>query len=261
MAHLASSADRTYNRDFAAYYDVITAHKDYTAEVDALARLIDEHTPAAATKLLDVGCGTGTHAALLAERNYEITAIDSAVEMARRAQAKAPGITVMACEVEALDADGFHFAYSLFNVINCLDSLEAMYGFLREIGSRVAIGGGVLVEAWNPIAVIAVPPETVVRNYETDRERITRKVVPRPDFLRQRLDLDYRVVVEEEGEPTREFVVTHELVLFTPIEIELGLRQAGFRDVAVRTALPDLTEATADDRMLAFTAVKGDGPA
>jgi SAM-dependent methyltransferase len=251
-----ASADRTYNADFAAYYDVITAHKDYATEADALERLIGARTRSPRPKLLDVGCGTGTHCALLAERGYSITAIDTAPDMARRAQEKAPAATVAAAEIAELDASGFDFAYSLFNVVNCLPSLDAMFDFLREIGSRVVRGGGLLVEAWNPIAVIAIPPETVVREYETDTEQITRTVVPHPDFLRQRLDLDYHVVVERRGDRAREFTVTHNLVLFTPLEIELGLRQAGFEGVEVLTPLPELAEATADDRLLAFAAVK-----
>jgi SAM-dependent methyltransferase len=261
MAQLPSSAERTYTTDFAAYYDVITAHKDYTAEAEALTRVIAAHCAAPAPRLLDVGCGTGTHAALLAERGFDITAIDAAPEMARRAEDKAPQLTVAVGEIAALDAGEFDFAYSLFNVINCLDSLEAMFDFLHEIGSRVARGGGVVVEAWNPIAVVALPPEKVVREYATGGARITRTVVPRPDFLRQRLDLDYTVVVEEKGKCAKEFFVTHNLVLFTPLEIELGLRQAGFGQIGVRTALPDLSHATAEDRMLAFTAVKLDAPA
>jgi protein-L-isoaspartate O-methyltransferase len=61
-------SDRTYDADFAAYYDLITSHKDYGAEGQALVRMIQAKAPCASPRVLDVGCGTGTHAALLAER-------------------------------------------------------------------------------------------------------------------------------------------------------------------------------------------------
>jgi SAM-dependent methyltransferase len=251
-----SAANHTYDAAFAEYYDRITTHKDYRAEVNALARLIRQTAPSAEPQVLDVGCGTGSHAALLAESGYAITAIDPSPEMASRARAKAPGATVESCEVSRLDAGPFDFACALFNVVNCLSSLDALTSFFGDVADRLVPGGVFLVEAWNPIAVIATPPETVERTYETETERITRKVVPRPDFLNQRLDLDYHIAVEQAaGQPAAtSFTVTHELVLFTPLEVSFCLTQAGFADVAVRTALPELAPASADDRMLAFTA-------
>jgi SAM-dependent methyltransferase len=250
-----SSASRTYSAAFAEYYDRITSHKDYRADVDALVRLVRQTVPEPAPRILDVGCGTGTHVALLAERGYDVTAIDASAEMAARARAKAPAVRVESGDIAALDAGSFHFVYSLFNVVNYLESLEALTNFGDEIHTRLAPDGVVLIEAWNPIAVIAVPPETVERISENTAERIRRTVVPRTDFLHQRLDLEYEIEVQTEADPSQgeRFAVTHSLLLFTPLEIEFALRQAGFEDIDMRTALPELAEATASDRMLAFT--------
>jgi SAM-dependent methyltransferase len=250
-------AETTYNADFAAYYDLITGHKDYAGEVEALAALIDRATTGARPRVLDIGCGTGGHAALLAERDYEVTAIDPSPEMARRAQAKAERAAVSCAEIATLDARDFAFAYALYNVVNCLDSLDALLDFAGRVAERLVQGGTFLLEAWNPVAVIAAPPEKVVRTYETDVGRVSRTALPRPDFLRQRLDLDYEIVVEGASGRANAFTVTHELMLFTPLEIEFALTSAGFGDVRTLTALPDLREATADDRLLAFSSRYG----
>jgi SAM-dependent methyltransferase len=250
-------AEATYNADFAAYYDLITSHKDYVAEVEALAALIDRTTTAARPRVLDIGCGTGAHAALLSERDYEVTAIDPSPEMARRARAKAARAAVRCADLATLDARDFDFAYSVYNVVNCLDSLEALLDFARQAAARLVEGGTLLLEAWNPVAVIAAPPEKVVRTYESDAGRVSRTALPRPDFLRQRLDLDYEIVVQDGSGRADAFTVTHELMLFTPLEIEFALRAAGFGDVRTLTALPQLSEATAADRMLAFSSRYG----
>ncbi|HEX8645990.1 MAG TPA: methyltransferase domain-containing protein [Thermoleophilaceae bacterium] len=231
-----------YDAAFAELYDRITTHKDYAAEVDALARLIGEPDG----RILDVGCGTGTHAALLAERGYGITAIDQSQQMARRAAEKAPAVRVESGDVADLAEDGFAFAMSLFNVVNCLEDLDALVGFLEAIAARLAPGARLLVEAWNAVAVIAEPPTTVERTYEGGT--IRRTVVPRPDFLHQRLELDYVI-----DAPAGSFTVTHRLLLFTPLEVAFALARAGFGEVRVLTALPELRPATAEDRMLAFT--------
>ena len=240
-----------YGSAFASFYDRITAHKDYEAEAVALDALIRAEVGDPAPRVLDVGCGTGTHAALLVERGYDVTAVEPSPEMAGRAAEKLPPGAVVHGEIEDVDADGFQFCCSLFNVVNCLDSLEALLGFLSSIGARMADGGVLLVEAWNAVAVIAEPPERVERTYDAPGGTIRRTVVPRPDFLRQRLELDYRL-----ESPDGSATVTHGLTLFTPLEMEHALGAAGFRDVRVLTALPELRPASTDDRMLAFACVR-----
>ena len=52
---------------YSRYYDLLYRDKDYAGEVAFVHGIIDEHAPQAQS-LLDLGCGTGAHAAILAER-------------------------------------------------------------------------------------------------------------------------------------------------------------------------------------------------
>jgi SAM-dependent methyltransferase len=259
MLEQAVSSNETYNRDFSDYYDRITKHKDYQGEIDALVRFMRQEVSHPSPRVLDVGCGTGSHAALMAEKGYDVTAIDLSPDMIRIAASKSAAVKFKSGDVAEMPESGFHFCYSLFNVINCLDTIASLTTFFQAVAARLAPGGLFLVESWNPIAVIAAPPEVVERTYEYEDERIVRKVTPAPDFLHQRLDLRYDVDVYGTGdrqEKLKSFTVVHQLVLFTPLEIEYCLGRAGFGDVKIQTALPELAEATATDRMLAFTARK-----
>jgi SAM-dependent methyltransferase len=242
-----------YDRQFAAYYDRITAHKDYGSESAALLRHIDRAIGIGRHRILDVGCGTGTHANLLAAAGHEVYAVDLSKEMIEIAKSKNGGAEFAHQDVARIDQSDFAFATSLFNVINCLPDLASLRTFLGAIYGRLSDGGGALIEAWNPVAVIAEPPVVVERVFEAGGERIVRKVTPVADFLNQRLDLRYDVAVEGSAEPM-EFSVVHQLVLFTPLEIRDCLESAGFREIEVLTALPDLAPATAGSRMLAITA-------
>jgi SAM-dependent methyltransferase len=252
-------SNQTYDSDFCTYYDRITSHKDYQAEINTLAHYIRSAVRHPNPKLLDVGCGTGNHAALLAEEGYDITAIDLSPDMIRVAKSKNVNVNFECGDIAHAPPASFDFCYSLFNVINCLDTMENLISFFREIFARLADGGGLLLESWNPIAVIATPPETVQRTFDYENERIVRTVVPQPDFLNQRLDLKYQIDVYGTGghfEKVKSFTVVHHLLLFTPLEIEYSLKQAGFGKIKIHTALPEMAPATASDRMLAFTCEK-----
>ena len=259
MLQDAAAANDAYNRDFADYYDKITKHKDYRSEIDALVRLLQRTVKHPRPRILDVGCGTGNHAVLLAEQGYDVSAIDLSPDMIRIASLKNANVKFKTENIQELPDSGFQFAYSLFNVINCLDTLQQLERFFAAIADRLTPDGVLLVESWNPIAVIAEPPQVVERIFEYEHEKIVRKVVPTSDFLHQRLDLTYQIEVldpRKQNEKIKSFSVVHKLVLFTPLEIEFCLGRAGFKRVAMLTALPELAPAKTNDRMLAFVCEK-----
>jgi SAM-dependent methyltransferase len=252
-------SNKTYNSDFSDYYDRLNQHKDYFGEAAKLDGVIRQHVKSVRPRILDIGCGTGQHAVLLSGKGHDITAIDLSPDMIRIAKNKRSDVNFLAGNIAELNESNFEFAYSLFNVVNCLNSIDELTAFFKAIGGRLVEGAFFLVESWNPIAVIAVPPTVVERVYDTGDEKIVRKVSPSAGFFRQRLDLTYDIDVfsnDAHNKKLHSFSIVHKLVLFTPLEIEYCLKSAGFRDVAIYTALPDLAPATASDRMLAIVAQK-----
>ncbi len=75
----------------ADYYDLLHEDVDYAAECRLLERVFARFLPRPAASVLDLGCGTGSHALLLADRGYRITGIDASPGMLRLARAKARG--------------------------------------------------------------------------------------------------------------------------------------------------------------------------
>lgn len=252
------NSNAAYDRLFADYYDQITGHKNYHGEAKALSAFLMERSHGSCRRLLDIGCGTGGHAILLANMGIDVTAVDLSPDMIRVAAAKASNVRFACGDIAdmGIGDDDFDGAYSLFNVVNCLPGLDALERFFAAVAARVRAGGLFFIETWNPIAVIAVPPEVVERTFTGNQETVVRKVTPMSDFLRQRLDLRYDIACFDatSGGRLNQFSVVHKLVLFTPLEIEHALRAAGFEQVEVFTALPHLLPAGDSDRMLAFAA-------
>jgi ubiquinone/menaquinone biosynthesis C-methylase UbiE len=75
------------------YYDDIygAMGKDYAAEANTLHKLIQIHKHTEGNALLDVACGTGTHAGLL-RKYYKVEGIDLNADMLKTARKKHPDI-------------------------------------------------------------------------------------------------------------------------------------------------------------------------
>lgn len=253
-----STDDGAYGANFARHYDVLTGHKDYDAEVAALDAKI---RAAQAKRVLDIGCGSGRHARLLQERGYDVTAIDTSPDMIAIAAAAPGKVRFLARPLAELDEGPFDFAVSLFNVVNCLETFGQLEDFFRQAHRRLRRGGGFLFECWNAVAVIAAPPTIVERTYIHDGQKLVRTATPSPDFFHQRLRLTYDVEISPgDGgalkDGGRRFTSVHDLMLFTPAEIQDLLMKAGFGGVEFFTALPDLAPAGPHDRMLAVSCQK-----
>src|SRR2546422_71151 len=75
----------------AEYYDVLHDDVDYLAECLLLEKVFSGFLRRQPASLLDLGCGTGNHALILAKRGCRVTGIDSSAGMLRVARAKARG--------------------------------------------------------------------------------------------------------------------------------------------------------------------------
>ncbi|HEY3474640.1 MAG TPA: methyltransferase domain-containing protein, partial [Anaerolineales bacterium] len=75
------------------YYDDLYSAmgKDYAAETNTLHGLIQKYKQTAGTTLLDVACGTGTHAGLLSKQ-YSVDGTDLNKDMLKIARKKHPHI-------------------------------------------------------------------------------------------------------------------------------------------------------------------------
>ena len=75
----------------AASYDALTVDVGYRRRADYLARQF-RRSAAPVETVLDLACGTGTIACLLAERGYQVVAVDGSEDMLAQAARKAEGL-------------------------------------------------------------------------------------------------------------------------------------------------------------------------
>ncbi len=75
----------------AGYYDLLHEDVDYAGECRLLERVCARFLSRPPASVLDLGCGTGSHALLLAKRGHQVTGIDASPGMLRVARAKGTG--------------------------------------------------------------------------------------------------------------------------------------------------------------------------
>ncbi|QEU92395.1 class I SAM-dependent methyltransferase [Streptomyces kanamyceticus] len=138
-------------------------------------RLLLRKLPPHGRTALDIGCGTGRFARRLAERGYEVDALDPSAEVIAEAEAVGGGPRYRQADVTALDLPEGHY-----DVISCLASLHHMpFDTVTRLRAALAPGGTLLVlgcyagmTSWD---VVASPANAAARVavYATERLRGT----------------------------------------------------------------------------------------
>ena len=136
------------------YYD-LGYRWNTDVECDFLEACLQAHGPQGATRLLDIGCGTGRHLLALAKRGYQMTGIDAAPEMVdyvKREAAKAHlRVGVSVGELRDLGVAGpYDAAFCFMDTFRFLLTNGEILAHLRAVAGLVAPGGLYVVDFWVP---------------------------------------------------------------------------------------------------------------
>jgi SAM-dependent methyltransferase len=219
-------------RDYTAYYNLLYRDKDYGAEVDYVESLVHKvRSEVKRCRVLDVGCGTGRHAAALAARGHSVVGVDASEEMIRLARQSASDSTVfVVADARTLNLDEhFPVAVSLFHVASYQTSTQDLLAFFHSIGEHLERNGILVFDAWYGPAVLYLRPEVRVREIEDEELRILRIARPTLKPEENCVLIDYDLLVERKSDGSlHRFNETHRMrYLFLP-EIRDLLDRTGF---------------------------------
>lgn len=135
--------------DYAAYYDLLYNDKDYHSEVEYISSLIEKIGIKAAGSLLDIGCGTGKHAAEFIECGYEVFGVDLSSEMLRIAKENVPNCKFKRGRAEDFTIDKqFGIVASLFHVMSYQTSNKELYNSFANIYKHLKPDGLFIFDFW-----------------------------------------------------------------------------------------------------------------
>ena len=132
------------------YYDDIynAMGKDYLLETERLHGFIQKYKCTDGNTLLDVACGTGTHAGVLAQY-YEVVGTDFNKDMLRAARKKHPKIRFLHGDMRHFDLERkFDAVTCLFSAIGYMRTKKELRQAIKNMSRHLLPGGVLLVEPW-----------------------------------------------------------------------------------------------------------------
>ena len=132
------------------YYDEIYASlgKDYSKETEKAHKLIQKHKQSKGRLLLDVACGTGTHAGHL-RKYYKVEGLDLDKKMLSVARKKHPGIRFHQGDMTSFELDHrFDVVVCLFSSIGYVKTKSNLRKAIKTMSRHIQPGGVLLVEPW-----------------------------------------------------------------------------------------------------------------
>jgi ubiquinone/menaquinone biosynthesis C-methylase UbiE len=209
----------------AELYDAIYfTFKDYAAEAADIARHIRAEHPDARS-VLDVACGTGEHARLLAaDHGFHVDGVDLNPEFLRLARRKHPAGRFYQADMREFSIETRYDAIiCMFSSIGYVRTLPMVERTLERFRRHLAKGGVILVEPWFPPGVL-VPGYVFTRQATVGDATVVRTSECEIDGRTSRLRFDYRI---EDASGVRHATELHELGLFTVDEMLAAFAAAG----------------------------------
>ncbi len=239
---------------YSKYYDLLYKDKDYAAEAEYIYKLIVRYAPDA-SKVLELGCGTGAHAKHLARSGLVVHGVDMSEQMLEVAARKRAllsselGQRLFFSHGDArtirLDQT-FDVVISLFHVMSYQVNNNDIQAVFLTAKEHLKPGGFFIFDCWYGPAVLTDRPEVRVKYLEDKSTRVIRIAEPVMHPNLDVVDVNYTLIIKDKNtQKVEELQETHRMrYLFEP-EIRLFCSQTGFKLIKsfawMRDNEPDFT--------------------
>jgi SAM-dependent methyltransferase len=190
---------------YAKYYDLLYRDKDYSAEAQYVVSKL-RSSGSDVESILELGCGTGAHACLIAEQGFSVHGVDMSQEMLNAAEdrrGQLPARAASAMSVSLGDVRTvrlgrtFDAVISLFHVFSYQTSNEDLRAAFETARVHLKPGGVLFFDCWYGPAVLTIGASTKVKRFDDRAISVTRIAEPAMRVNENMVDVNYDVLVTE----------------------------------------------------------------
>lgn len=224
---------------FADYYDTLYGYKNYFKESSFLNKLFKKYFKKKKLSILDVGCGTGSHALILAKFGHKVTGVDLSDKMIKVAKKKAKESKI---KVDFKKGDArktnlkkkFDVVLLMFNVIGYQLKNEEVASVFKTAGRHLKKGGLLVFDCWFGPAVLSQKPEKRRKIIKKNKsEKLIKSANPSLDILSQTVGINYQIIRIAGKKILDKVEEIHKIRFLFPQEINNYLKGAGFQLVNI----------------------------
>ena len=227
----------TFQSKYADYYESVYALKDYSKEVDVILEIQSKYAPDSKS-ILDFGCGTGKHDALLAEFGFEVIGLDKSDSMLKLAQKRSLGNKARFLHIDQASKiqDGsIDLGVSLFDVVSYLTSDEDLSRFFELMKLKTKPAAPLIFDFWYLPSVIHLKPETRKKVFSHQNQTIIRISESSLDCNTSCVTANHDFYVLENEQVVDHFSESHLMRCFSKNEMDRILSQFGYKLISLGT--------------------------
>ena len=189
----------SYIGRYAELYDVFYADKPYEEEAAFVHQCLQKYGIGTTQSILELACGTGSHALALEKFGYQIVATDYSEDMLARARRKAAELgSSVDCQwqdMRTLDVAErpFEAVICLFDSIGYVKTNEAITRVLKEVHRHLCPDGLFIFEFWHAGAMLVGYEPVRVREWAMPEGKFIRISQTELDCAQQTATVQYSV--------------------------------------------------------------------
>jgi SAM-dependent methyltransferase len=230
-----------FGADYAGAYDALYRDKDYVAECDLLEGVFRRYGDGEVKRVLDLGCGTGGHSHILADRGYDVVGVDRSADMLQQARQRHSAARFLRANLVNLDmGETFDAAVIMFAVLGYLTCNAHVISALKATRKHLRMDGMLFADVWYGPAVLAQRPGERVKVIDVPNDgKVIRSAASKLDTRRNVCTVHYQLWRLESQRLVAEVREQHAMRYFFEPELEALLSAAEFELLHIG-GFPDL---------------------
>lgn len=201
-------------KNYAYYYDLLYQDKDYQAEYEYVSSLLNLHA-LSPTQVIELGCGSGSHACYFARDNINLYGVDISRQMLELANDKKSKLNKNATQklnfhhgdVRSIRLNRkVDLVLSLFHVASYQSSDEDVLAYFRTAREHCREQGLFIFDFWYGPAVLKRPPYDREKSVDAGDCSLLRSTQARLDEDNHLVELNINLEIKEKASSKTESV-------------------------------------------------------